>query len=112
MLCPALGRRDQFAWTQLRAAIVIVQRHIEESLAGGDWIETHECLQALFRCLRSDEFGKQADKELGVDVLDIIRAFENDARIDKRYRNFQLKHMIHKIEGRRARRRAAEQQPA
>lgn len=105
MLYPTLKRRDLTAWTQLRAAIIIVQRHIEEALSDGDWIETHECLQALFRYLRSDEFGKRADELLGVDVLDIIRAFENDERIDKRYRNFQIKHMIKKIEQRRAGRR-------
>jgi hypothetical protein len=58
MLHPALKRRDSFAWAQLRAAFIIVQRHIEESLAAVDWTETHECLQALFRYLRSDEFGK------------------------------------------------------
>jgi hypothetical protein len=113
MLHPMMKRRDLFAWAQLRATVIIVQRHIEEALARGDWTDARECLQALFRYLRSDEFGKRADKELGVDILDIIRSFQDDERIDKRYRNFQIKqHMIKKIEDRRARRRVAERQTA
>jgi hypothetical protein len=105
MLSPIMRRRDAFAWAQLHAIIVVVQRHIEESLARGDWTEAHQCLSALFRYLRSDQFGKKVDQELNVDVLEIIRAFQDDARIDRRYRNFQLKPMITKIQGRRARRR-------
>jgi hypothetical protein len=105
MLSPIMRRRTPVAWEQLRATVIVVQRHIEEALANGHWNEAHECLSALFRYLRSDEFGKKADKELNVDILDIIRAFRNDARIDRRYRGFQLKSMITRIETRRAGRR-------
>jgi len=59
MLSPIMMRRDEFAWAQLRAAIIVVQRHIDEALAKGDWTEAHECLSALFRYLRSDEFGRE-----------------------------------------------------
>jgi hypothetical protein len=83
----------------------VVQRHIDDALGRGDWNEAHECLSALFRYLRSDEFGKKADKELNTDILEIIRAFQNDNRIDRRYRGFQLKPMIARIEKRRAGRR-------
>jgi hypothetical protein len=105
MLSPLLKRRDNFAWAQLQSAVIVVQRHIDDALGRGDWNEAHECLSALFRYLRSDEFGKKADKELNTDILDIIRAFQNDDRIDRRYRGFQLKPMIARIEKRRTGRR-------
>ena len=105
MLSPILMRRDELAWAQLNAAFIVVRRHIEDALGRGDWAEAHECLSSIFRYLRSDEFGKKADVELGVDALDILRAFQNDERIDRRYRSFQLKQMVAKIEKRRAGRR-------
>jgi hypothetical protein len=107
MLSPILMRRDPFAWAQLNAAVIVAQRHIDEALGRDDWDEAHQCLSAIFSYLRSDEFGKKADVELNVDALDILRAFQNDERIDRRYRNFQLKQMITKIEKRRAGRRGA-----
>jgi hypothetical protein len=105
MLSPIMKRRDSFAWAQLHAAVIVVQRHIDEALTKRDWDEAHECLSALFRYLRSDEYGKKADKELNVDILNIIRAFQNDERINRRYRGFQLKSNIAHIEKRRAGRR-------
>jgi hypothetical protein len=107
MLSPILMRRDRFAWAQLNAAMIVAQRHIDQALGSGDWNEAHQCLSAIFSYLRSDEFGKKADIELNVDALDILRAFQNDQRIDPRYRGFQLKQMITKIEKRRAGRRGA-----
>jgi len=111
MLSPALKRRDNFAWAQLHAAVIVVQRHIEEELANKNWDEVKECLRAIFVYLRSDEFGKNVDKELNVDILEILRTFQKNTRIERRYRVFQLKQMITKIEKKRAGRRAYAAKP-
>jgi hypothetical protein len=60
---------------------------------------------AFFRYLKSDQYVKVADLKLGLDPLDILRAFIDDLRIDARYRRHQLRKMITKIEGKRANRR-------
>jgi hypothetical protein len=102
MLSPILARRDPLARRQLRAAVVIVRRYIDDALIDGDWKEVKHCLSAIFRYLRSDQFGKRADAELNVDILAILKSFVNDDRIDFRYRFFQLKPMIALLELKRA----------
>ncbi|MDI3559849.1 hypothetical protein [Bradyrhizobium sp. Arg816] len=98
MLHPMLGRRDSFAWAQLHAAIAIVRVYIVDALEEGDWKEAKSCLSDVFEYLRSDRFGKAAKNELGVDVLDILRHFQDDQRIDERYRKQSLVQMIEQIE--------------
>jgi hypothetical protein len=78
MVAPTLRRSDSFAWAQLRAALIVIERHIEEALAGGDQQETKLCLRALFGYLRYDRYGKHADLDPGVDILSVLKVFEND----------------------------------
>jgi hypothetical protein len=107
MLHPALRRRDQVARTQAEAALTIVRRYIHEALDEEDgFAEARECFATLYWYLRSNEYVKVADVELGIDVLGIIKAFADDERIDSRYRQFQLKSMVANIERRRAKRPA------
>jgi hypothetical protein len=110
MLHPATRRGDRIARTQAEAALLIVRRFIHDALDDpADWREERDCFATLYWYLRSDEYVKAADLKLGLDVLDILRAFADDMRIDPRYRERQLKKMIANIERRRARRRDAGQ---
>jgi hypothetical protein len=106
MLHPATRRRDRIARTQAEAAVPIVRRFIDDALndAGG-WRDAHDCFRQLYWYLRSDEYVKVADVELGIDPLTILQAFADDPRVDERYREMQINKMITNIERRRAGRR-------
>ena len=97
MLSPATLRRDQIAWAQLHAAIAIVGAYVSDTLEAGDWKEAKACIQDLVAYLRSDTYARQAEAELGVDLIDILRRFEDDAAIDARYRERTLKPEIEKL---------------
>ena len=100
----ATCRTDLISKLQLEAAYVVVRRYIHDALDDDTgWKEARDCLSALFRYMRSDQFGKVAHQKLGLDILDIIRDLATDERIDSRYRDFQLQRMIALIEHRRAR---------
>jgi hypothetical protein len=99
MLHPLLARRDSFAWAQLHAAIAIVCVYIADALDADDWNEAKNCLSDVFEYVRSDQFGRVAKQELGVDALEILRRFQDDQRIDERYRKQTLAKMIERIEG-------------
>jgi hypothetical protein len=104
ILHPATRRTDPIARRQLDAAVVIVRRYIDDALADGDWKEARDCFRTLYWYLRSDEYVKQADLRLDVDLLNIVRSFADDARIDARFRQMQLRPMIINIEKKRANR--------
>jgi hypothetical protein len=106
MLHPAVRRTDQIAKRQLDAAAAIVRCYISDALDDSDRKEARRCFATLFRYLRSAEYVKDADIRLGIDLLDIIKAFAQDERIDARYREHQLQKMIASIERRRAGRRS------
>jgi hypothetical protein len=106
MLHPATRRTDRIARTQAEAALVIVRCFINDALDSADgWRDARDCLRTLYPYLRSDEYVKVADVELGIDVVTILRTFAHDERIDARYRVLQLKKMIANIEKRRTCRR-------
>ncbi len=101
----SLERKGGIAQRQLLAAVAIVKCYINESLAAGDWKEARDCFAQLLWYLKSDAKIKGADLSTGVDVLDIFRAFEEDNRIDVRFRKHQLKAAIRLIEQKRKSRR-------
>jgi hypothetical protein len=106
MLHPATRRTDRIARTQAEAALVIVRCFINDALDSADgWRDARDCFRTLYPYLRSDEYVKVADVELGIDVVTILRTFAHDERIDARYRVLQLKKMIANIEKRRTCRR-------
>jgi hypothetical protein len=106
MLHPATRRTDRIARTQAEASIVIVRRYIHDALdEQNGWKEARDCLATLYWYIRRDQYVKEADLKLGIDPVTIIRAFVDDARVDKRYRELQLKKMVANIQKRRASRR-------
>ena len=102
MLSPATLRRDDFAWRQLHAAVAVIEVFLHDALAEHDYKEAKRSLRTLFAYLRSHPFGRIADRDLGVDALDIIRRLSEDQRFDPRFRGYQLGGMIRAIEKRRA----------
>ena len=60
VLHPATRRRDDTAMRQLHAAPIVVREYIAEALDDGDRREAHECLQEIFRYVRSDTLGAVA----------------------------------------------------
>lgn len=100
MLHPMLARRDSFAWAQLHAAVAIVRVYIADALEAGDWEEAKNCLSDVFDYVRSEPFGRTAKHELGINVLGILQRFQDDRRIDERYRKQSLANMIEQIQDR------------
>jgi hypothetical protein len=104
ILSPALKRSDEISKRQLKAAVAILGCYIDEALddPAEGWSDAKACFSDLFAYLRSDEYGRVADNKLDVDPLEILKRFEDDARIDARYREKQLKKFIAVVEKRRA----------
>jgi hypothetical protein len=102
MVHPALGRHGMIARKQTEAALIVVRCYIHDTLNEGD---SKNCFKTLFRYLKSDEHVKLADIKIGLDPLDIIRAFVDDPRLDRRYREKQLRQTNAKIERKRRNRR-------
>lgn len=105
ILSPATRRTDRISKNQLSASFIVVRRYIENALEENDWIEARDCISNLFDYMRSDQFGRVADRDVGVDILEIFRPLASDERIDARYRKYQVKQMISGIERRRRSRR-------
>lgn len=93
MLSPATHRRDTTAWAQLHAAIAVTNAHIDDAL-GENWNEAKACIQDLIRYFRSDNYGRQVEAELGVDLIDILKRIEDRPELDDRYREMTLKPAI------------------
>jgi hypothetical protein len=106
ILSPATRRTDKISKNQLKASFLVVRRYIEDSLAAGDWKEAQDCISNLFEYLRSDQYGRVADRDVGIDILAILRPLVSDERIDVRYRKYQVRQMISGIERRRRSRRS------
>jgi hypothetical protein len=108
MLHPATRRTDRIAQAQAEAAVIILRCFINDALDDPmGWRDARACFRELYRYLRHDEYVKIADIKIGIDPLTILKAFADDARIDHRYRNMQIKKMIAKIEKRRINRNQA-----
>jgi hypothetical protein len=104
ILSPATRRTDAIALGQLSAALIIVRCFIDDALQTGqrqDWLEARQCFSSLFAYIRSHEYGRRAHLNTPADILDVIKAFRSDSRIEGRYRHHQLEGMIEMIERRR-----------
>lgn len=58
-------------------------------------------LMDLFRFIRSHHFGRTAHTVTGTDVLELLKCFVDDARLDRRWRELTLIPAIRKIERKR-----------
>jgi hypothetical protein len=101
IMSPATQRRDEIAIRQINAAWWVVRTYIDDALEDNDHKEAVHCLSDLFCFLRSHQFGRNAHDVTGTDVLDILKHFVDDTRLDERWRKRTLIPAIEKIESRR-----------
>lgn len=92
-----LRRTDEIARRQGEAAPIVLRAFIADALADGDQRAATDTLQALFKYLRRDYYGRDAHKILTNDPLEIIRHFASDERIDARYRSHNMVSMLNEI---------------
>lgn len=92
-----LRRTDEIARRQAEAAPIVLRAFIADALADGDQQAATDTLQALFKYLRRDYYGRDAHKILSHDPLEIIRHFSDDERIDTRYRSNNMVAMLAEV---------------
>lgn len=101
IMSPATLRRDEIAIRQMNAAWWVVRAYIGDALKDGDHKEATHCLSDLFHFLRGHQYGRTAHEVVETDVLDILKHFVDDARLDDRWRQLTLKPAIKTIETKR-----------
>lgn len=101
IMSPATQRRDEIAIRQLNAAWWVVRTYIGHALEDNDHKEATRCLMDLFKFIRSHHFGRHAHAATGTDVLDILKHFVEDRRLDQRWREMTLLPSIKAVEARR-----------
>jgi len=103
MLSAATMRRDAISYNQARAAIGIVRLWADRCIAVGDHGEAMKTITACVSHATVDRYGKRAMGDLGIDQLDAVRDFQQDLRLDGRWRMMTLAPRIAECENRRAR---------
>lgn len=96
----ALGRVDDTARRQARAAPIILREFIVDALEDGDHRAATDTLRGLYTFLSSIE-GRETHLHIDQDPIDILRDFCDDQRLDERYRTLTLAPMIARLERRR-----------
>lgn len=96
-----LGRKDGTSQRQLAAAPIVLREYIDQALADGEEREAIDILQALFKYLRTDINGRRAHQILRYDPINIFCHFLKDERLDVRWRERSLAHMIGQLEEKR-----------
>jgi hypothetical protein len=102
IMSPATQRRDEIAIRQMNAAWWVVRTYIGHALEDNDHKEATRCLMDLFHLLRSHQYGRNAHTVIGTDVLDLLKHFVEDTRLDERWRERTLIPAVEKIESKRA----------
>lgn len=96
-----LKRDSELSKRQLEASPIIVREFISEMLSVGHGKEATRCLSQIFEYLRSDIDGKRAHKIMTNDPAAILDHFQDDERIDERYRAKTLHNMREQLRSRR-----------
>jgi hypothetical protein len=100
-----LGRHDQQSINQARASIIILRRFIDELLAMGTPITIGQAcsiLRDLYFVAKNRCLGTPAHVQHGVDLVSVMKAFAEDARLDHRWRTLSLGPSIVRIEAKYA----------
>lgn len=95
-----LGRRTELAQRQLEASPIVLREYLFETLANGSHKHVTGVLQALYKYLITGT-GRRAHKVMRNDPADILAAFQDDERLDARWREMSLASMRETIEKRR-----------
>lgn len=93
-----LGRADDTAVRQIKAAPVVLGHYLDEQLRTGDFREVQDTLVGLTRYLTGEADGRAAHMTGIADPLEILKRFAGDERLDARYRQFNMQWMIRKVQ--------------
>ncbi len=96
-----LGRRSELARRQLEASPIVLREYLSEMLDRGGHKHVTGVLSSLATYLLMHPTGKTAHREMSNDPARILDRFQDDARLDARWRELTLKRMRKKIAGRR-----------
>lgn len=95
-----LGRTTELAQRQLEASAIVLREYLSEMLDNGKHKHVTGVLQALFNYLMCGT-GRRAHKVMKNDPAEILAAFQDDERLDARWRKLSLASMRRTIEERR-----------
>jgi hypothetical protein len=96
-----LGRETDLAHRQLDASPIVLREFLSDMLATGGHKHVTSVLQALYDYLLTDTNGRKAHKRMKNDPAAILDYFQDDARLDLRWREMSLASMRRTIAVRR-----------
>jgi hypothetical protein len=97
-----LGRTDPHSISSARASILILEAFLDDLLADGAIKEVQRTLRDLYFVIRAC-LGRVAFHKYGLDPRNVMRRFLNDARLDDRWRKFNLASAISRLDEREGR---------
>ena len=88
-----LKRKTDLAHNQLNASPIVLREFLFEQLDNGQSKHVTGVLQALYIYLSSDIVGRKAHKHMRNDPSAVLDTFQNDGRLDQRWREKSLRSM-------------------
>ena len=88
-----LKRRSELSIRQMEASPIVLREYLSERLNTGGQKHVIGVLQVLFHYLKSDINGRKAHKHMNNDPADVLTAFQDDPRLDERWRDKSLRSM-------------------
>jgi hypothetical protein len=88
-----LGRKTSLALNQLEASPIVLREFLLEQLTNGSSKHVTGVLQALYSYLSTDLVGRKAHKHMSNDPGLVLDVFQDDKRLDERWREKSLRSM-------------------
>lgn len=96
-----LGRRTDLALNQLEASPIVLREFLLEQLSNGHSKHVTGVLQALYDYLAKDIVGRKAHRHMRNDPASILDLFQDDDRLDERWREKSLRSMRESLRSKR-----------
>ncbi|MAO03334.1 MAG: hypothetical protein CL804_02210 [Citromicrobium sp.] len=96
-----LERETDLAYNQLNASPIVLREFLFEQLDSGQSRHVTGVLQALYDYLSSDIVGRKAHKHMRNDPSAVLDTFQNDERLDERWREKSLRSMRASLKSKR-----------
>ena len=96
-----LHRDTDLSRRQLEASPIVLREYLSEVLEGGGHRHVTGVLQVLYDYLQSDPTGRKAHKSMENDPAAILDHFQDDKRLDVRWRELSLASMRRMLAERR-----------
>lgn len=89
-----LSRRDPVSIRQARGSVFVLRAFIDELLDRQETRAAQDVLRDLFYTLKQTYFGGWTHRQLDLRPDDVLAAFQDDSRLDPRWRQHQLSKFI------------------